>query len=424
MMNKVNIQAILFILFFLIGFIAFSQPTTIDTTFDQNIKTVLIFPASDPTQSALLPRAIDISGRVPLILKFDEINVEEANYFYAKIFHCDADWNLSNISERQYLQDFNEFSIDKYEFSSNEKIPYTHFTFEIPRVKIPGNYIIMVYKEGRETNPSFVRRFIVYDKKIGILANSSALGAMHSSTDHQIEFTIDYSNYPVSDPMREIKVVIRQNHRWDNVLKNLQPSFIHPDKSQLVYRNFNLTNNFKAGNEFRFFDLTSVNYTMQNVNRIAESDSRFDAYLLRDKFRGYEAYGILKDMNGGFLVQNKDYPNHHLDGEYVYVHFFLEVPKDVRDDMYVVGRFNDWKTDDKSKLTLNEGGSIYTTTLLLKQGVYDYQYYVPGYSDNPNIIEGNHFETGNTYEILVYFAHPILRTDVLLGYTSFESNLR
>ncbi len=398
------------------------QPkTTENTVYDPNIKTILIFSANDPRQGDLSSHSKPIANRTPLILKFDEINVENANYFFAKIFHCDANWNISGLNDREFLYDFNEFNIDQYEFSSNRKIPYTHFTFQIPEVKIPGNYLLMVYKDNDPSNPSFLRRFFVYDKKISILSKTSAIGAMQSSQEHQIEFTVNYANYPIPDPLTEISVVIRQNHRWDNALTGVQPSFIHQDKSELIYRNFNLTNNFKSGNEFRFFDLTSVNYTMQNVNRITDSDMRFDAFLMRDKFRGYEAYSIINDLDGGYVIENKDYGNAHLDGEYVYTHFFLEAPKDVRDDIYVVGRLTDWKTENENKLQFVEGSDIYTCQLLLKQGIYDYQYYVPGYTQNPNIIEGNHFETKNTYEILVYFKHPVLRTDVLLGYSLFNS---
>ena len=204
-------------------------------------------------------------------------------------------------------------------------------------------------------------------------------------------------------------------------MTDLKPSFIHDLEKELIYRNFNLSNNFKSGNEFRFFELTSVNYNMRNVAKINETDNRFDAYLMRDKFRGYEAYSIIHDLNGGYVIENKDYSNEDLDSEYIYTHFYLEAPDKVRDDIYVVGKLTDWKTSEENKMTYIEGSDIYTCTLLLKQGVYDYQYLVPGYSENPNIIEGNHFETENNYEILVYYRHPVLRTDVLLGYSSFNS---
>jgi len=399
-----------------------AQPsTTQNEIFDQNIKTIIIQPANFTQTTSVQSCSKEIGDPTPLILKFDEINTEEANYYYAKIFHCDASWQLSTLGERQYLYDFNEFSIDKYEFSSNKKIPYTHFTFQIPRVKIPGNYLIMIYKDNDESHPSIIKRFFVYDKKIGITSRTSALGANYSSSEQQIEFTVDYSHYPVSDPLTEISVVIRQNHRWDNALTDLKPSFIHDLERELVYRNFNLSNNFKSGNEFRFFELTSVNYNMRNVAKITETSNRFDAYLMRDKFRGYEAYGIIEDLNGGYVIENKDYSNGDLDSEYIYTHFYLEAPDKVRDNIYVVGKLTDWKTSEENKMTFIEGSGIYTCTLLLKQGVYDYQYLVPGYNENANIIEGNHFETENNYEILVYYRHPVLRTDVLLGYSSFNS---
>src|SRR5690606_12337830 len=177
-----------------------------------------------------------------------------------------------------------------------------------------------------------------------------------------------------------------------------------------------------AGNEFRFFDLTSVRYNMRNVAQIKESEQRIDAHLMRDKFRGYEPYTMIEDLNGGYYIENKDYGNHHIDSEYLYTHFYLDTPEGVRDNIYIGGMLTDWNMEEENRMKYNKEANVYMGTLLLTQGFYDYQYIVPQYEKNPNIIEGNHFETRNFYEILVYYYHPTYRTDVLLGYLSFTSN--
>ena len=63
-----------------------------------------------------------------------------------------------------------------------------------------------------------------------------------------------------------------------------------------------------------------------------------------------------------------------------------------------------------------EVSGLYIGKLLLKQGLYDFIYTVPGNTQNPTLLEGNHFETTNEYEIIVYFRDPMLNTDLIVGY--------
>ena len=99
-MWQVRINNVLIILLFSVN--SFAQPTTTeDTVFDENIKTIIISPANNNQTSSVLPSARYIGDQIPLVLSFDEINVEDANYFYVKIYHCDAQWQLSNLSEMQ-----------------------------------------------------------------------------------------------------------------------------------------------------------------------------------------------------------------------------------------------------------------------------------------------------------------------------------
>jgi Fic family protein len=62
---------------------------------------------------------------------------------------------------------------------------------------------------------------------------------------------------------------------------------------------------------------------------------------------------------------------------------------------------------------------LLTTLLLMKQGYYEYSYYVEGEEVNP--IDGSYDNTENTYDILVYYKSPQLRYDRIIGYTQFNS---
>ena len=67
-------------------------------------------------------------------------------------------------------------------------------------------------------------------------------------------------------------------------------------------------------------------------------------------------------------------------------------------------------------MVYNGVSGIYMCNLLLKQGLYDFIYYMPGNVKNPTLLEGNHFETNNEYEIIVYYKDQMMNTEVIIGY--------
>ena len=233
--------------------------------------------------------------------------------------------------------------------------------------------------------------------------------------NQQIDFEIDYSHFPIPNPMLDVKVVVRQNNRWDNALRNFQPTMIREDVKQIVFRNFNFENNFKAGNEFRFFDLRSIHYSGQNVDKIVNNGNSYDAYLFIDKSRGAEAYSLIKDLDGGYIIDNKETSDPILESDYLKVHFFLRQPEKLSNAIYVSGKLTNWNFDESNKMNYMASSGLYTCVLTLKQGIYDYCYYMPE-SPNPNALEGDHFETENQYDLLVYYRDPTLQTDVIIGY--------
>ena len=115
--------------------------------------------ADDIQATSLYPPSISINQEIPLALKFDEIYTDEADYYKAKLIHCDVNWNPSPISDLQFLFEYNEFNVDDFDFSVATKVPYTHFTFIIPKVKIPGNYLLVIYRDPDENDLIITKRF-------------------------------------------------------------------------------------------------------------------------------------------------------------------------------------------------------------------------------------------------------------------------
>jgi hypothetical protein len=139
-----------------------------DHVYEKNIRSVLFFPSNAPNRIALLPAVLPIMQNFPLILKFDEVNTDEADRYMVKILHCNADWTPSGLNDLEFLNEYNEFSIDEFDFSMATKVHYTHFTYAVPRVKIPGNYLLVVYRYQEISDIIITRRFMVYTNSLNI----------------------------------------------------------------------------------------------------------------------------------------------------------------------------------------------------------------------------------------------------------------
>lgn len=395
-----------------------------DQAFRQNVRSIrLLLP-----DGVLWSSAYRIGDPTPVILAFDVLelgNTEVANDFQVKIIHCNADWRKSNLSNIDFLYDYNEFRVTNEAFSYNTQVDFTQYRMPLPQVKLPGNYIIWVYEGRDESNVVFTKRLMVYDQIMGVGAEVvRSNGAAERMTSHQIEFFVDFSSVNVLNPLEDIYVVIRQNYQWFNAIEGLKPTFVRQERQQLEYQHFDLQNNFYAGNEYRFFDLRTLNALGQNVGDIRRDQVPIQAFLLPDRNRGREVYSQYEDLNGAYVVNNLDNRGDELNADYVKTHFFLEADQKVTGNVYVVGAFNNQTLTPENRMVYDPTLKGYTADLLLKQGFYNYQYYVSDdQPNNPYVFDGSLFEVENEYDILVYTRPIGTRGDILAGYTQITSQL-
>lgn len=351
-------------------------------------------------------------------LKGNTIDADQA--LYARIIHCNANWKKSVLNELEYLYDYNEFPLNQYDFSFNTKIPYTHYTFTLPRVKVSGNYILEVYTSNERKQVLFSKRFMMARKRIPIDAELViATGASERRQNHQIDFTLNYGGLNISNPTAQIKIVLRQNQQWFNAIKGLRPSFIREDQQELEYRAMDLSNNFPAFNEYRFFDLRFTNTTGQNVEQINTDTAPISAKLLRDRSRYRQAYASFNDMNGNFVVGNRE-TGGVLDADYINTFFSISSEK-LDGEVYVTGNFFPGNNQPGFRLTYDSTQQVYRGDYLLKQGFYNYLYYVKSDVIPAFSLEGSHMEAENRYEVMVYTRSIEDNVDRLLGYTTLNS---
>jgi hypothetical protein len=378
-----------------------------DYNYEAKIKTVQLTPQGN----TLLPAVIRAGDR-GLRLVFDDLS-ELADTYRVKFINCDKNWKPSGLNSLEYLSDYNEFNITDYEFSFDTTTPYIHYTFDVPAIKRSGNYLLVVYRVDNVDDFILSKRMLVVQQSVDIASTASLMGLSNlSAFNQQINFTINYPNYQIDNPLANLDVVLRQNQRNDNSISGLKPSFTREDIQQLEYRFFDHQNTFSAANEFRFFDLRSLIYPGQNVQSVNLSTSPPKTLIALDKPKTNLAYAQYNDNNGQFLID--DHLN--VNGQYTEVTFQLETKRiGYAGAVYVFGEFTDWKLSDAYRMKYNSEQERYEKPVLLKQGYYEYQYLIK--SDSlPHYIEGNHPQAENSYEILVYYKPLNERSDLLIGY--------
>ena len=397
---------------------------TTDHIFDPNIKTVLFYPMSDSKASLLDYPVVYLQKYESLQLDFDEIGDQYKNYNY-KLVHCNHDWKQSILNDFEFLHDFNEFSIDQYELSNNTRTSYIHYGLTVPKVKVSGNYILKVYKNLNQDDVVLTRRFVVYDSKVSINMDPKfSLDPAKRFSHQQIDFSINYGNFQIFNPNEMVKVVLRQNGRWDNAYYNLKPMFLREEDRLLDYHFYNNENTFPGLNEYRGFDLRSIRFAGQNVNNTTFNNNKAEAYIMAEKSRNETNHSQWIDLNGRFVIDNFETKMGNVEADYVDTYFTLNLDIAPDGDVYIFGLLTDWEIRPEFKMEPDASGKNLKGHTKIKQGFYNYSYVLVNQGMRPDEIkyEGSYNQTENRYDILVYFRPVGARYDQVVGYKEIDYN--
>lgn len=388
-------------------------------SYRESIKTVQLVHFKGNQMVSTDNPVIELGKNERLLLTFDDINEEQQQY-QVKIIHCDKDWkHKSNIQSMDYLKEYNQFPIREFEFSFDTKMGYIHYEFQLPNVSLSGNYLLVVYKNNNEDDIVLSERFMVYEDKTGIDYKIVPSNVVSKRRTHQeLEFELLLNRINVINTGTDIYPVIRQNNNWLFAKQAPDPIRVLDGNKRLVYKFYNGQLSFPGNNEFRFIDLTTVNFKGNNVANINKDTKPITITARPDGIRASEAYREWEDRNGAFVIGNRERPDTPLVSDYFLANFELNAPKELG-DVYLVGEFNNWQLDNSNRMKYNTNTGNYQNSFLMKQGYYEYTYYVAGEEVNP--IDGSYINTENTYDILVYYKSPQLRYDRLIGYTQFNS---
>ena len=404
--------SILRILILLLSVVSCPLSTNAQTQqiFNRNIKTLTLTVDDDPT----LPPYLLYASRQYIDIEWDEMSHDYKRYRY-HIDHCDWDWNVTDgIFESDYLEGLNDQLVEDFEKSFNTTQIYTHYRLRVPskeiRLRLSGNYRVLIYEEDEEDSPVLEARFCIYEREAGIIAQLSSNTDIDFNDRHQqMTLSIGYGSLAVIDPEQELKVVVMQNRRWDSRVEGLVPNVRKPNGIEFTH-NRNLI--FPAGNEYHRFEILDVHRTATGVDRIDWFEPYYHATLFPAVID--HSYSYTEDQNGVYVVRSSDNYDDWTTAEYVVVHFFLESPRLEGGDVYVSGWWAGQTFNPDCKMEYDEARECYHAAILLKQGYYSYEFI-----QKDGLMQrtmGSFYETENEYEVLVYFRQQGARYDRLSGY--------
>jgi hypothetical protein len=394
-------------------------------TYDPAVRSVQCYVATGQQNQVFQPPVAALGQSAAITLEFDVLG-EQSQRYTSRLIHCDVDWQPSVLTDMQFLNEINEFLVTDYRVGTGTKVPYFHYRLRAPQVKLSGNYLLVVQSQGGV--PVVSRRLLVYENQVQVgLKPGIVIGGQERFTLQQLDFGISYASVNLVNPAAEVKVVLRQNFRWDNAKYNLRPTFVRDAERRLEYQYFNFENTFPGLSEYRYFDTRSVQAVGLGVLHVDPRANPTTVELQPETSRATLAYNQYQDANGQRVFESREYGNGDVNADYADVTFQLKAAQPAPGPVFAFGAFSDWQLKDEFRLAYDETRQLYTGHALLKQGYYNYDFAVAGArgtAPNETYFEGSHYETENQYDLLVYYRPPGTRTDLLIGYQTVDMNSR
>lgn len=381
--------------------------------FHDNIKTLQAVVNDD----WLSPPVMRLNGDV-LNVGFDELSHDNHRYAY-RIERCEADWSTSDgLFTSDWLEGFDENTIDDYDKSINTTVLYTHYRLQIPnercRLKMSGNYRLHVYDEDQPDDDALCVEFRVVEQLVNVGLSATTNTDIDLNQSHQqVAMTVDYKSLTVTNPEEQLQTFVMQNGREDNMKSNVRPNYIQAGKLRWEHNRQLI---FEAGNEYRKFEILALDHATLGIARVVWDEQNYHALPFVSEPRRHYQYD--EDADGAFYIRNSDNTENDRTCDYAYVHYkLMPAGHYAPNELYVNGQ---WTTGDESLYRMNydERDHSYNAVILQKQGYYSFQYVMRSPDGVSHVVpeEGSFFETENKYQAFVYYKGTGERTWRLVGY--------
>lgn len=379
-----------------------------------NIKTVQLF---NPQTNDLTPV---IAMNEYLIFSFDDLDANYKRYEY-QIKRYDRNWQESDIFQSEFLDGYQKNYIRDYTNSFNTRVNYVHYQVRIPNrdfnFKLSGNYAIQLL-EPNTSRVLLEKRFSVFEELTTLGIKVDRINNYQNGNQQVSVEVASRGNFDLTQNQQESKLVILKNNNWNERLELNQPVFVQP--FQFTYNK--MDNVFDGGVEYNWFDTKNLEIATMSTERILRDDV-YKTILFANSYNPDETYLDRPDVNGNYYIRSESIPNpNRADSEADYTEVFFALANynpEENEEICVYGAFTDFQCTSDSTLKYVPETKLWETSILLKQGYYNYSFAVQdkytGKMDYSKIT-GSHWQTENSYSALMYYRPWGKRYDLIIGY--------
>ncbi|MBC8144482.1 MAG: DUF5103 domain-containing protein [bacterium] len=346
-----------------------------------------------------------------------ELDMFSANYpnLELRLIHCDRNWIPT---ENIFVQDFirlksHDFEIRPamagvrtYNYSASIVFPRPDGML---RIQHSGNYLAQIID--------------MYDDEV--LVAETRFFVAEARADVELHTYSDFFDSPLTSVIQKglrIRVEARPDvdlfatqinaihlykwgEWWRPIIASSETSFDDPPKFGVRARWESFLGgmgiaeffNIPTGNEHRLLDLTDISLypTLGNVVTTPLSD------LPRQSFAEFDNNGVAQTR----FVSMRD-------EDYVYFEFRLDLSgRAAKEDIFVVGTFNDWKPRPEWQMTYDDVSRMYIARGLLRRARHEYQYVAGSWDadrgflrdEDASLTEGNTSQSTHPYMALVFY---------------------
>lgn len=372
---------------------------------------------------------ITLGSSDALELHFDDMAGYPKSYYYT-IELCNADWTPADVSPFDYIKGFPQNRLSQYRMSSIAATKYVHYQATLPeRNCVPtkgGNYLLKVFLDADTSRLAFTKRMLVVNPQATIAAAVQQPFDNEISRTHQkVQVAVNTGQLNVLSP-QQTKLVILQNNRWDDAVKDIQPSII---RGKVMEYNAEQDCIFPAGKEYRWVDLRDFRFQSDRVEKLDRTKEPNEVFVKADVERNNLRYIFFQDRDGWDEIATTESLNPWWQTDYANVHFMFAPTNNqpfAGKNVYLLGEFTANRIGDTSRMIYDPARGVYTKTMALKQGYYSYTYVTrdardPSGKGDPSLTEGNYWETENQYVVLFYYRSFSSRYDELVAITTINS---
>ncbi|MDE6299334.1 MAG: DUF5103 domain-containing protein, partial [Muribaculaceae bacterium] len=236
------------------------------------------------------------------------------------------------------------------------------------------------------------------------------------NTDYQqLELSVTPSIKEPANPYQDILLEIVQNNMTQSSHHINRPLRIDGDR--VVYAHHpDLI--FPAGNEYRRFETVRSDYPGMHVDSITRDGRQTMVWLTPDEERADKEYVFDRTQHGRYKIDEYNSTDPNLSADYLVTRFTLDIPEQPGMEIFVDGEFTRSNDSAFGRMVYDRNRGAYIADIPLKQGSYNYRYVVR--TENGAVdaspIEGDKYETGNEYLVLMYIRRPGWRADRLTGW--------